>query len=281
MTASARDPVLPHTSAKATAPFGGAGSASGPAPRAKYSVPAVEKALDVLELLSDQAVPMTQAQLSRALGREPSELFRMLSCLEARGYLRREAAGGYVLTLKLFELSRTHSPYEQLMDAAVPLMRDLVDRVRETCHLSVLHQDQVLVLTQVDSPTPIRISVEAGSLHSPILTVSGHVLLAHLPAAQRDDLLSRNPDYLRLTTSERAEFIERLSTIRAERWAYADGARFIGAVDLGVPVGTDRSRTHASLTIAALRTREGPDLLALLPRLKQCAAEIVRAAGIQ
>ena len=90
--------------------------------RPKYAVPAVEKALDVLELLSEQAVPMTQAQLCRALGREPGELFRMLSALEARGYLRREDSGGYVLTLKLFELSRTHSPHEQLLRAAATPM---------------------------------------------------------------------------------------------------------------------------------------------------------------
>jgi len=248
--------------------------------RPKYSVPAVEKALDVLEHLSEQAVPLTQAQLARALGREPSELFRMLSCLESRGYLRREPSGGYVLTLKLFELSRTHSPHEQLLHAAAPLMRDLVERVRESCHLCVLHRDQVLVLTQVDSPTPIRLSVEAGSLHSPVNTVSGQVLLAHLPPAERDDLLSRQGDFLRLSVSEREAFIERLARVREEGWAYAEGARFVGGLDLGVLVGSDRSRTRAVLTVAALKTPTGPDLFTLLPRLRQCAGDIARIAGI-
>ena len=94
--------------------------------RSKYAVPALEKALDIIEYLSDQAVPMTQAQLSRALGRQPGELFRMLTALETRGYLRRDAVtGGYALTLKLFELSRTHSPYEELLRAATPIMRQL------------------------------------------------------------------------------------------------------------------------------------------------------------
>lgn len=256
-------------------------SGTGAGPRAKYSVPAVEKALDVLEHLSEQAVPLTQAELSRALGREPSELFRMLSCLEARGYLRREAAGGYVLTLKLFELSRTHSPHEQLVQAALPLMRDLVDRVRETCHLSVLHRDQVLVLAQVDSPRPVRISIEVGSLHSPVHTVSGHVLLAHMPATERDDLLSRQADFLRLPSAEREELVRRLSQIRGDGWSYAEGARFVGALDLGVPVGSEGSRTKAALTVAALKTRDGPDLIEILPRLRQCASDIGRVSGIQ
>lgn len=248
--------------------------------RPKYAVPALEKALDVLEHLSEQAVPMTQAQLARALGREPSELFRMLSCLEARGYLRRQPNGGYTLTLKLFELSRTHSPHELLMDAAVPLMRELVDRVRESCHLCVLHREQVLVLCQVDSPTPIRLSIEAGSLHSPVSTVSGQVLLAQLPEDERAALLARQPDWLRLSTAEREALRERLARIAEDGFAHAEGARFVGGMDLGVLVGSPRSRTRAVLTVAALKSRDGPDLFALLPRLRECAQEIARSAGL-
>jgi DNA-binding IclR family transcriptional regulator len=259
-------------------------AASDPDPerRTKYAVPAVEKALDVLELLSEQAVPMTQAQLARALGREPSEIFRMLSVLEARGYLRREPNGGYVLTLKLFELSRTHSPHEQLLRVAAAPMRDLVERIRESCHLSVLHRDQVLVLCQVDSPTPIRLSVEAGTLHSAVETISGQVLLANMPQQERDILLARRSEYLRLSAVDRDGFLSRLDKVRADGWAYAEGLRYVGGCDLGVPVGSAESHTRATLTVASLKRTEGQnDLFAVLPWLHQCAAEIARGAGIR
>lgn len=249
-------------------------------PRGKYAVPALEKALDVLEHLAEQAVPLTQAQLARALGREPGELFRMLNCLEARGYLRRNDAGAYQLTLKLFELSRTHSPHEQLIEVATPLMRDLVDRVRQSCHLSVLHRDQVLVLAQVESPQPVRLSVQVGSLHSPVATVSGRLLLAQLPMEERTELLARQPDYLRMDAAEKVEFAATLARAHEEGWAYREGARFIGGLDLGVPVGREGNRTRAALTIAALKGPDGPDLFELLPKLQQCAAEIARGCGL-
>lgn len=249
--------------------------------RPNYAVPAVDKALDVLELLSGQAVPMTQAQMARALGREPGELFRLLGALEARGYLRREANGGFVLTLKLFELSRTHSPHEQLLQAAAAPMRDLVERVRESCHLCVLHRDQVLVLHQVDSPTPIRLSVEPGSLHSAVDTISGRVLLANSSEVERDELLSRRAEYLRKSASERSAFLESLDKVREDGWAYAEGLRFVGGRDLCVPIGSVRTRTRAALTIASLKGAHGPDdLFELLPSLRQCADEIARLAGI-
>ncbi len=250
--------------------------------RPKYAVPAVEKALDVLELLSAQAVPMTQAQLSRALGREPSELFRMLGVLEARGYLRREDNGGYVLTLKLFELSRTHSPHEQLLRAAIAPMRELSDGVRESCHLSVLHRDQLLVLTQVDAPTTIRLSVEAGSLHSAVDTLSGQVLLANSPDAERDELLSRRAEFLRKSAGARADYLAMLVRMRADGWGYAENASYIGGRDLSVPVGHAGGRTRAVLTIASLRDAHAvdSDLFDLLPQLRQCAETIGRVAGI-
>jgi DNA-binding IclR family transcriptional regulator len=250
--------------------------------RPKYAVPAVEKALDVLELLSAQAVPMTQAQLARALGREPSEIFRMLSALEGRGYLRREDNGGYVLTLKLFELSRTHSPHEQLLRAATAPMRELGDSIRESCHLSVLHRDQLLVLTQVDAPTSIRLSVEAGSLHSAVDTLSGQVLLANSPDAERDELLARRAEFQRKSADERAIYLAMLAKMKADGWGYAENARFVGGRDLSVPVGHAMGRTRAVLTIASLRGTHTAhdDLFELLPRLQKCAVDIGRIAGI-
>lgn len=249
-------------------------------PRSKYAVPALEKALDVLEYLSEQAVPMTQSQLARALGREPGELFRLLTCLEARGYLRRNQAGGYQLTLRLFELSRTHSPHEQLIEVATPLMRDMVDRVRQSCHLSVLHRDQVLVLAQIESPQPVRLSVQVGSLHSPVTTVSGQLLLAKLAPTERAKLLARQPDYLRLSASEREAFDACIAKVAANGWAFAEGARFIGGIDLGVQVGPVGARTAAVLTIASVKETGGPDLFEQLPRLQQCAADIARGCGL-
>ena len=247
--------------------------------RAKYSVPAVEKALDVLEYLSDQAVPVTQSQLARALGRQPGEIFRMLTCLEIRGYLRRDAeTGGYALTLKLFELSRIHSPYEGLLAAATPVMRRLAEEVGESCHLSVLHHGQVLVLAQEESPRPFRLSVEVGSVHDPLHTTSGRILLAHMAPADRDVLL--NDLLQRQNRSPEDALIERLDGIRATGHERAEGERFVGGLDIGVLVGSATSSIKAALTIATLRQGDGPDLDVLLPSLQAAASTIASQAGL-
>ena len=126
-----------------------------------YQVPALEKGLDILECLAGQGVPLTQSQLARALGRGPNEVFRMLVCLERRGYIQRDASSGaYSLTLRLFELSHTHSPYQGLLRAAARPMQRLTERVLESCHLSVIQRGKLLVLAQEESPRPLRLSVD-------------------------------------------------------------------------------------------------------------------------
>ena len=250
--------------------------------RTKYSVPALEKGLDVLEYLSEQAVPLTQAQLARALNRQAGEIFRMLACLESRGYLRREpTTGAYSLTLKLFELSRTHSPYEVLLKAAHPLMRGLAEDLRESCHLSVLHRERVLVLAQEESPKPFRLSVEVGSQHSPMHTTSGRVLLANMQPQDCEELLTHDLEWRREKPAARAQFLKRLAAIRARGYERSEGERFVGGLDIGVPVGSPGSSIKAALTIATLKEKSGPSLETMLPALKACADVIAVHAGLK
>ena len=250
--------------------------------RRKYAVPALEKGLDIVEYLADQAVPMTQSQLARALNRQPGELFRMLACLEGRGYVRRDPTnGGYALTLKLFQLARIHSPYETLIAAARPLMRALSDEVRESCHLTVLQGSQVLVLTQEESPNPFRLSVEVGSTHSPLRTNSGRLLLAGLSPAAFDAWLAHSREWQGMAPAAREDLLARIADVRARGHARSLGERFLGGADIGVLVGTPGAPLNAALTIATLIDANGDARLdPLLAPLQRTAAAISHAAGL-
>jgi DNA-binding IclR family transcriptional regulator len=250
--------------------------------RRKYAVPALEKGLDILEHLADQAVPMTQSQLARAINRQPGELFRMLACLEGRDYVRRDiTSGGYSLTLKLFQLARIHSPYEALVAAARPFMRALADEVRESCHLTVLQSDQVLVLAQEESPNPFRLSVEVGSSHLPLRTNSGRLLLAALTPAERDAMLERLPDWQSMDEKARKAKLKRIGEVKTQGHARSIGERFLGGADIGVLIGSPGAPLNAALTIATLIDANGEaPLERLLEPLSRTAAAITRAAGL-
>src|SRR5215467_3780035 len=92
----------------------------------RYRAPALEKGLDILELMAQRGAPMTLSQISVALDRSVSELFRMVQALEYKGYIETSASGdGYTLTNKLFALGMAQAPTKTLVEAALPVMREL------------------------------------------------------------------------------------------------------------------------------------------------------------
>lgn len=250
--------------------------------RPDYHVPALEKGLDILECLATQRVPLTQAQIARALERGPSELFRMLVCLEKRGYVQKDpVSGAYSLTLRLFELSHTHSPFEQLLRAASRPMQELAEAIRESCHLSVLHNDKLLVLAQKEGPERVRLSVEVGGTFSPLHTASGRLLLAFLPPPDLEATLRADAEHGAGSAAEQRRLQERLKRIRACGFEEARGETIQGVYDLSVLVGSPTSSLRAALTVTFLeRKSDKADRDTLLVPLRHCAKAIGLSAGL-
>src|SRR5690348_5205293 len=55
----------------------------------RYRAPALDKGLDILELLAAEDGAFTQVEIAKALGRTPNEIYRMLDRLVRRGYVSR------------------------------------------------------------------------------------------------------------------------------------------------------------------------------------------------
>ena len=138
----------------------------------KYRAPALEKGLDVLELLSANGDALTPSQMSATLGRSVSELFRMIQVLEFRGYIE-QSSDGYRLTNRLFTLGMTQAPIKSLADAALPVMRGLAAETMQSCHLVVPSGDQIVVIARIESPGDLGYSVRIGYRRSILDATSG------------------------------------------------------------------------------------------------------------
>ncbi len=212
-----------------------------------YSVPALDKGLDILEALAASPSPLSLAELARDLDRGSAEIFRMLVCLERRSYLRREPVSGkYTPTLRLFEIAHAHSPLKTLLDVAREPMRTVTGVLRESCHLSVLERGKLLVVAREDSPESVRLSIEVGGRFEAEKTASGRLLMADDGA----------------TMSARDETIE-------------------GVDDAVVRIGSATGAVHAALAVSWLRSRKGAKKpAAVLAALKSAAKVIHESLGI-
>src|SRR5215471_13858473 len=145
-----------------------------------YPTPALEKGLDILELFASTPEGMTVSEVARRLNRTMSEIFRMLLCLEHRGYLAQSGnKDRYHLTLKLFRLGQEHPPTKRMVMEALPIMHGVAHQLRQSCHLGVLDGGQVVILAQVDSPESTGFYVKVGSKVDLMHAATGHVILAH------------------------------------------------------------------------------------------------------
>jgi len=151
----------------------------------QYAAPALEKGLEILELLSNRQVAMGQSGIAQSLGRSSNEIFRMLAVLEKQGYLHRNATTGeYMLSLKLFTLGRYVQPLLSLVSAAREPMRAFSEVNGQECHLCVIEEGRLVVLHAQRASSPVGIFVDSGSVHNPMTTASGRLLLAQMPESE-------------------------------------------------------------------------------------------------
>jgi DNA-binding IclR family transcriptional regulator len=162
-----------------------------------YAAPALDKGLDILELLSDIEVPLTQKEIAKKLGRTVGEIYRMLTCLVDRKYVSA-INESYYITTKLFELAHRNPPTQRLLIEARPIMQALSNDLEQSCHLTVFGQGKQVVIAKVDVATGMGFSVRVGAEIDVIVSASGRILLAFQDAAMQSlwiaEALKRSPE---------------------------------------------------------------------------------------
>ena len=228
------------------------------ASRSGYSAPALEKGLDIVELLAEEESGLVQNEIAQRLGRSVGQIFRMLEVLEKRGYIRRSGRDGrYRLTLRLFELGHRHPPVRRLLAAALPELHQLADTTGQSVHMSVYHDSRLLVVAQVDGFRAMGFSVRLGA-HFPFRPdrVSARVITAFQEAGRRERLLAELA--AGMGKAERTALERVLAKIRKDGFVAAPSDTVTGVVDLCHPILDANGAAVAGMTVPYVRMRDNP-----------------------
>ena len=199
----------------------------------RYRAPALEKGLDVIELLAAEKSPLNLSSISQRLGRSSGELFRMLQVLEFKGFITSaENAAGYVLTNKFFALAMAQAPVRSLVETALPVMRKLVQDIGQSAHIAVASEDQIVVITRIERPGDLGFSVRIGYRREIASATSGLVLFAYQDEEVRRLWLKR----CRLKGEAADSFVERANVVRTRGYHEAASHFVRGIVDLSAPI---------------------------------------------
>lgn len=240
-----------------------------------YSAPALTKGLRVLELLTSSERPFTQTEIARALGHTPGELYRMLAVLEQEGYVQRDNLGGYSLTLKLLTLGKGPRTLDMLLNTARGFMREYSWKSGEECHLSVLEDGCLTVVAHESGSGRVSLLVKTGSVHHPLHTASGRLLLAHCTPDDR-------AWHLRRATIHFAEGMETrdavFKQILRQGYSEAKDESYRGVVDTAFPVGNNIMPVPAALASSRFPGKGGKaGMLTTRSLLETAARDITRA----
>jgi DNA-binding IclR family transcriptional regulator len=224
----------------------------------RYRAPALEKGLEILELMAARPEGLSQSEIARALDRTVGEIFRMLNCLVERGYLSIQRPGDrYILTLKLFELAHRSEPLDRLLGNALPAMRELAAAVEQSCHLALIEGGHGVVVAQVDNPGHIGFAVRVGSVISLASTASGRVLLAFQTPEDRQRLLAKAVAYGE--PIDVAALPRDLEAIRARGFEEMDSTRIRGIRDVSFPVLDHKGSAAAAVTVPFIERIDAPN----------------------
>ncbi|MGN8062117.1 IclR family transcriptional regulator [Ralstonia sp. 22086] len=244
----------------------------------RYRAPALDKGLDILELLSEYPDGLTRAEIVKALGRSANEIYRMLERLVARQYVTRSAGGDrHALSLKMFALAHRHPPVNRMVTQALPVMDAYARQAEQSCHLGMVDRGNVLVIAQVPGPGTWGLSIRLGARVSLLDTASGHVLLACQSDERRAQMLGEHIAVEGEEPIPAGELDETLQGIRAVGYKQCESRQSFGVVDISFPILGPDGNALAVLTSPYIRRIDkhaGPSLDEARVLLQQAAQEL-------
>lgn len=206
----------------------------------KYSAPAVEKMLSIIELLATSERGYSINEIARLTSSPVNTVYRICGVLNENGYLVTDnVSGHYVIGSKFYAIGKAAERRMTLNNVAGPVLTRLMHATGESVQLLTLQGQRALILQQVETDEPIRIHVETCSMVFPHCSAAAKCILAFLDEHELDAAL---PEKLEVLTENtvflKTELKTELSEIREtfvsfDREEYMRGLRCVGAPIFG------------------------------------------------
>ena len=240
--------------------------------KTSYTAPALEKGLDIIELLAASERAMTSGQIAEQLGRSKNEIFRMVVVLENRGYLARDPANDVLrLSNRLFDMGlRTPQP-RRLLDVAYPAMQRLSDSLGHATHLVVISRGETVVVASAADRADVVFTLRLGYRRPAIEATSGQAIIAFQTPDVRKQMVKESRSQTDSVISD-ASLAKRIEQIRRDGFSVSESRDVVGVVDICAPI-LDGSRMRlpqslfpvSSVTASGSTMKRWPGSAGLLP----------------
>jgi len=208
------------------------------------------RGLQVLEAFAVLGPAQSIAALAGHTGLPRGVVTRCLHTLAVLGYVERRDRL-FSVRPSVLRIADAYLSDRSLSALAQPALENLRDVVSESCSLGVLEGGDVLYVARASRSRIMSIGLHVGSRLPAWCTSMGRVLLAALPAAERDELIPPDPlpGLTPQTVRCRADVMALIDTVRSQGYALVDQELEIGLRSIAVPVNDRRGCTLAALNV--------------------------------
>ena len=245
-------------------------------------VPAVEKAVRIIEYLESENRPLTLTEICTGLGLPKSTTSNILSTLKHFRYIeQRDNRGPFELGIRFLSLANNVRSHFSLTKAAAQNMEILTQETGETSKLSVLHYYESVTIHKVQSPREMSINTEVGRRFPLHAGAASKLLLAYASHDTKMTVLQQPlTRYTPNTIIDPNILAKELETIARQGYAMDKEEYIEGIVAIARPVFGGNGQVIASLSIPFLATgNNGSKVAQLLACLLLTANDISQAMG--
>jgi IclR family acetate operon transcriptional repressor len=238
----------------------------------------IEKALDMLDLFSDDRPALGLSEAARLLNRDKASVLRYLSALENKGFLQKDPLSKlYHLGPAVVRLALVREKTYPMNHAATNILQTLVDVTGETSHLTMREGDslseQVIVETNYKGTRVYIDPAEPLPLHA---SASGLAVLAHVSEAERDRILTSNLARFTDHTVICADKLrEETDAIRIRGYAISNGMFESDVFGVAAPIFDRTNSVCGAVAVATPVARFDEKASSLTPREVKKAARLI------
>jgi IclR family pca regulon transcriptional regulator len=253
------------------------------ADRANDTVQSLVRGLAVIRAFDAEHPELTLSEVARRAGITRAAAGRFLRTLEQEGYVRGSGAPSavgrtYALTPRVLELGFSYLSALSIPEMVQPHLERLSREVDESVSAAVLDGGDIVYIARVPTRRIMSVRITIGTRFPAFATSMGRVLLAGMPDAAADAVLTASalPALTERTVTDPAVLRDALARVRAQGWALVDGELEPGLRSVAVPLHDRRGDVIAAVNVSTSATRDSIEHLVAdhLPPLQRTAAAI-------
>lgn len=240
-------------------------------------VGSLARGLTVMEILAAHPSGMTLSEMAEAAGLTRAGARRFLLTLVASGYAVQEGRK-FRLSSRLIATARTWVSGSTLWTFAEPFMRQISQRLNESCSAAILADEDVVYVARVAGRRILSVGLHVGTRLPAYCTSMGRILLSDLSADDLEAYLARAtiPANTPKTVTDRSKLAGLIANSREDGYAVVDEELELGLRSIAVPIRNRSGRIEAAINVSTQSARFSISGMEreFLPHLKEAAAAI-------